>query len=286
MPGLDSTISMMREEDEKLQSALQFLVPVHHGGQEYHPAAYKHTKDPVAWEKQNWATMLTGRQAIPTLEITDGDIELMKEKSYKALQYDFDNYVGMLYKPNENPANKAFLKQVYPEWFDHQIQPIEEWHKTKQEMEKLIIKGAENHEEHFKLYRLGYKPGEGIGRAVNHRMGWNDALIDQLGGASPQLLDRDQAAALAPNFQRGIFNTNKREIIKNQMFGHIAGGEHQRTLFRGPADNRQLGMQPFSPFNPVQFWNDGHGGAFPVPLAPAVGAGGGGGGGGGEGGAV
>ena len=250
----------MREEDDKLESSLQFLVPVHHGGNEYHPAAYKHTKDPAAWEKQNYATMLTGQPAVPTLEITDRDIELMKEKSYKALQYDFDNYVGMLYKPSENPANKAFLKEVYPEYFDHQTDPIESWHKTKEQMEKLLIRGASNHPEAFTLYRLGYMPGEGIGTAVNHRMGWNEALIEQLNGRSPQLMNHDDAEPLMANFQRGIFNTNRKNMMQRQMFGRP--GQEDRSLFHGPAGN-QGEQAMFGHYAAPEHWGNGNLPALP-----------------------
>jgi len=220
MSSTDETIRMFKEEDAKLDSVLQYVVPVSHGSGGVHgPAYYPHKKEPAIWEKQDYAKLLIPNAQIqPRLEITDEDIQVMKDKAYRATEWDFNNYVGEMLKPNESPANKAFLHKIYPEWFTKQTQAIENWHDTKKRIEKLQIMGPKSKEDLFMLYRLGFTQNGGIGSANEHTQGQFRPLIKQVNDPAPTVGQNMQSAReIRANFQRGIFNTDRKTLTAKSM---------------------------------------------------------------------
>lgn len=216
----ESTISMFKRMDAQMDESLQFLVPVNRGGTETGPSSYRHTKEPPIWEKSEYTKLLTGASVQPTVSITQEDVDAIKEKSYRATEMDFNNYVGALLKPNENPANKAFLMKIYPGWFAKQKQAVENWHEMKKKIETLKLMGPRNEEDLFTLYRLGYSNGE-IGQNAD-QMQQFQPLVDQLNGPAPGLgagYPTDTPTIYA-NFQRGIFNTDRRQLASQAIMGN------------------------------------------------------------------
>lgn len=229
---MESAISMFKREDEKMAEALQFIVPIYRGTnttsagpvKEYGPATYQQPGEPAIWEKENYAKLLTKQDVQPVVNITQEDIDVLKEKQYKSVEMDFNNYVGALLKPNENPANKAFLNKIYPGWFDKQRKAVENWHETKKRMENLMIMGPRNEEDLFMLYRLGYDPSKGgVGEDTDHKMGRFQPLIEQIkSDRAPGIgkgLPADDAATMV-NFQRGIFNQDRKELYTKALGGY------------------------------------------------------------------
>lgn len=259
----ESTIDMFRREDEKMSQMLQYIVPIQRGadddnGQEkYGPASYESPGEPKSWDKMNYAQLLTGKTPNPVINITDDDIAMMKQKSYASVERDFNNYVGSLLKPNENPANKAFLQKIYPGWFDKQKDAVEKWHDTKKRVENLMIMGPRSEEDLFMLYRLGYTAG-GIGTATN-QMGQMSALQTQVRsrnapgvgpGGAPWV---GNAAAQQAKFQRGIFNIDRRVLQSKPLMGFPT------SVFRSPPN---LNWSDINMGTAVTYPN---GGGFPAP---------------------
>lgn len=226
---------MMKRADGEMNDALQYIVPVSHGGNMYGFASYNDNKEPAIWEKQNYAKLLTGQNLTPVIDINNNDIQIMKDKRYLAQKRDFHNYLGELFKPNENPVNAAYLKQICPDYFKDEVQTIDNWHKTHAEIQKLLVTGGKNFEELFTLYRLGYKPGEGIGMDTSHPMGRNEEFIKQM--ANDQAPNIEMASNMSPleaniNFQRGIFNTNRKEVESKALMGYTG------SVFPGQSGTR------------------------------------------------
>lgn len=226
------TIAALRREDEKMADALQFIVPVRHGGGAadgigdlWAPSTYPDRGEPPVTEKTNYARMLTGVNAMPVINITEEDVQKMKDKAWKSTLWDFDNWVGGYLKPNENPANKALLAKVYPEWLERQKTVIENFHDFKKRVETLKIMGPKNKEDLFLFYRMGYPQtvASGQGTDVNIR-GYADNMVP------PGLTDAahvQPAAQQAAAFQRGIFNWNSKENITRALY------HHPRSVFPG-----------------------------------------------------
>jgi hypothetical protein len=221
----ENTISMFKRMDEQMNESLQFIVPVTRdaAGLEAGPASYRHTAEPPIWEKTEYTKLLTGNDVTPTVSITQEDIDALKEKSYRSVERDFNNYVGAMLKPNENPANKAFLHKIYPGWFEKQKQAVENWHDSKKKMESLLLLGPRNEEDLFTLYRLGYGMDATEGRmkiGAKDNLGVFRPLIDQLNGPSPGLnTGWGTPDDVEYAFQRGIFNTDRRQLTSQAIMG-------------------------------------------------------------------
>jgi hypothetical protein len=227
----DAIIEMMRREDAKIEDMIDFVTPVSRGGNEYGPMIYSDKKEPSAWEKQTYSQILTGREAQPIVEVTQEDVNILKNKAYRATEKDFNDYVGNLLRPDENPANKAFLHKIYPEWFSQQKKAIETWHDTQKRIQSLLIVGPKNEEDLFLLYRLGYgsaDPAEAkqLGKKTTN-VGYNKQLLDSLDVSKRPQVRYSSGASDAEfisdkrmnDFQRGVFNTNKRKLELTALAG-------------------------------------------------------------------
>jgi hypothetical protein len=216
-------IDMMKREDERLSEVTQYLVPIPHGTGANDPsgmAAVPRTSNPPIWDKFNYAQLYgIPRGQIKThLEITDEDVQSLKDKAYAATNWQFNNYIGRLYKPNESPANKAFLKQVYPEWFDIQKKTIDNYHDEKKRIEKIKLMGPSNKEELFTMYRLDATADPNAQDLLP--MGHNKAYADYLAAVPSVGAVSDTAAQQKTKFQRGLFNYDREQLTAKALSGY------------------------------------------------------------------
>jgi hypothetical protein len=217
-------ISALKAEDDKIASGIRFMVGVPHdvndGKATWGPISYMHTQDPPIMDKMSYGKILTGSNVQPTVQVTDRDVAVEKEKAWMAQLRDFNNWVGEVFKPEDSPANKEVLSRVYPEWIQQQKDEIENWHDMKKRMETIKLMGAQNKEDLFLLYRLGYpKPGQIEDTALTTQMKDMNApgLTHQGKGWSAQS---------AGNFYRGLGNTRQKSL-------------DIQTLSRGPFRYKQ-----------------------------------------------
>lgn len=224
---MTDVISLMKNVEEEMDNSLTSVVGISRGKNQWGPAQFLDRKEPNIWQKQNYAQMLTGTDVKPVVEITDSDVNIIKNKAYRSLEWDFFNYLGELYKPEESPTNKEALMKVCPQWFDVQNDAIKRSAETIKKVQGLLINGAKNTEELMYLYQLGYKPGEGINKETTYNLGLNEALVAQLEpilkGSSPAVgaytgysKDADEQTKA---FQRGLFNTDRHMTNAKALMG-------------------------------------------------------------------
>lgn len=213
-----STIAALRKEDEKMQNAMQFIVPVKHDTGVWGPSTYQHTTMPPISDKITYSRLLTGQEVTPQLQITDEDVKAVKDKEWMATLYDFDNWVGEYLEPNRNPANKALLSKIYPEWLERQKNVIENYHDFKKRVETLKITGPKNKEDLFLFYRLGYPRASDQGRNDGFSVYANRIDAPALGGLGQNGLPTAGDATV--NFQRGVFNLNRKRMEGKALYGH------------------------------------------------------------------
>lgn len=213
-----STIAALRKEDEKMQNAMQFIVPVKHDATIWGPSTYQHTTMPPISDKITYSRLLTGQEVRPQLQITDEDVKAVKDKEWMATLYDFDNWVGEYLEPNRNPANKALLSRIYPEWLERQKNVIENYHDFKKRVETLKITGPKNKEDLFLFYRLGYPRVSPQGQNVDFSGYANNVDAPALGILGQNGLPADDTTANF-NFQRGVFNINRKKMEAKALYG-------------------------------------------------------------------
>jgi hypothetical protein len=208
-------------------------------------------------EKVNYSKILTGQSTTPVISITEEDVQKMKDKTWKATLWDFDNWVGEYLKPNENPANKALLAKVYPEWLERQKQVIENYHDFKKRVETLKITGPKNKEDLFLFYRLGY-PDSAVSAQGKDESIAGYAGRDEPPGLGTQVADRDNQII---TFQRGLFNWNRKENTGRALFAHkhsVFQGGSEQGWERGDRDDPAYSRHLYAPS--LRF-----GGKYPKP---------------------
>lgn len=212
-------IQELKEADSRIASSIRYFVGVPHEnikGQDgsnvgmWGPVAYPHTKDPQIMDKVNFGEMLTGTQVQPTVQVTDEDVQVMKDKAWMAQLMDFNNWVGTVFEPEKSPANKELLSRVYPEWIQMQKDEIDNWHDMKKRIETIKLKGADNKEDLFLMYRLGWPSTDG---ATIKDPYLSEALsTHNAPGLARFNTGWRQGADPAFNFQRGIGNSRKKVL--------------------------------------------------------------------------
>ena len=211
---------MFKREDDRLEDLIEYPIPVLHdkAGEMSGLASYPHKEEPSIWEKRRYANLLAPNSKISTtLDITDQDIRALKDKAYRATEAEFNNFVGQLLEPAKNPANKEFLRKIYPEWFEKQKRLIENWHDTKKRVESLLLMGPRNKEDLFLLYRLGYKNGK-INPGDRESAGILQPLADQVNGTPPsvgtaKMTEKERMT----NFRRGALRLDSKLLTAKPM---------------------------------------------------------------------
>ncbi len=212
-------IQELKEADSRIASSIRYFVGVPHENLKgkdgsnigmWGPVAYPPTQDPQIMDKVNFGEMLTGTQVQPTVQVTDEDVQVMKDKAWMAQLMDFNNWVGTVFEPEKSPANKELLSRVYPEWIQMQKDEIDNWHDMKKRIETIKLKGADNKEDLFLMYRLGWPNTDG---ATIYDPFLSEALSTQNAPGLQRFNEGwRQGTSPALNFQRGIGNSRKKVL--------------------------------------------------------------------------
>lgn len=208
--SLSNDLKSLKSVDRRLENAINpaEIVPVHGDGKNalYGPGYYKEdTVIPVV-EKYTH-TGLLGSLANVVAPLTTEDVKIMKDKEYVATLYDFDNWVVNKYLqglPLNEPEKRDWLRQVYPEFFERQVEAVKAIHDMKAKYDKLCVEGAKTIEDMYFMYMFE-----------------KENLID-FSTSSPQSLavdglytniesvDNTFAENSPKAFERGVFNTRER----------------------------------------------------------------------------
>lgn len=162
---MQSVINSLKEEDQRISNAFRYIVGIPHNaeGTIVGPASYNSKRNPQVLEKSQVAQMLTGKAANITIPITDEDVSAIDEKAWQGKLKAFNDYVGKTYKPADSPANKELLNKIYPEYMQMQKEEIDNYHDFKKKIEGIKCRDAQNKEEMFLAWRLGYPVADPAG---------------------------------------------------------------------------------------------------------------------------
>jgi len=214
-----SVVNALRQEDGRIASSFRYLVGVPHGGVGANavmgPASYAHRRDPPIVEKMAYGQVLTNITPTPIVNVTDEDVKAMEEKAWMAKLKDFNDWVGSVYKPQDSPANQKVLSEVYPEWLEMQKQEIDNWHDMKKRIEHVKLKGPENKEDLFLMYRLGWPNRTGqqiMDIDFSERMRTQQAPGLATAGQGWRAVNN-----VAQNFQRGLWGVRKSSLTEQAL---------------------------------------------------------------------
>lgn len=242
-------ISKMKRVDSTLAAGTKAIVPVTAGVlQPHHPAIMEDTHDIPISEKLEALPFLSQENVRIDTEITQEDIDTIKKKAYVATLRDFDRWLINDYlKGVDDQVKKAWLLDVYPEWFDRQKEAIDSLNDVKKKYELLRLEGPTTLEEIYFMYAFERDASSYEGSIAHY------ALNGILGASSAAdvktklgLKDDQYDPFVQKSFERGLFNTRKRfnQMFKQWMLVYnndTAAMATDRPPIYGPS-NTEVGM--------------------------------------------
>lgn len=153
-------------------------------------------------EKWRYSHILGTTPQIHTT-ISDEDVEKMKHKAYVATLRDFDRWVVdyMHGLPLDAPQKKDWLKSVYPEFFERQVEAMKLLEDARERYDKLNVEGAYTIPDMYFMFMFEQEK-----LLANSTQDFEVAA--GLYATDNTLAEVDEVADLA--FERGIWNTRKR----------------------------------------------------------------------------
>lgn len=220
------TSANLKQIDSELQSHYKFLCGLPIGDKRTAPVQYPSSPDPSFIDK-NFYAKAYGATPQTVLPITDGDVQALRDKEFQYKNYQFDQWVGENLHPGSSPVNMEFLRKLYPEWEDRQVQAIEDWHNFKAKLEKLKVTGATNKEELWWCWQLGLKPSGAADSGITPP---NVSVAERYGDSSPAL---QQITAADPAKRQGDF---MRGLLNPRRTTEVSQFAQQYAQFTGNAD--------------------------------------------------
>ena len=208
--GVDRMLGKVVGRDE--------IVPVTGSEQTAHPGAYLHRQEVPLSEKNRLVTTFTAIEPELTSTITDKDVEIMKDKAYMATLYDFDEWVAKRVANLDlsTPEKYAWVRDIYPEWFQRKINAINDLQDAKAKYEKLCIDGPSTIQDLFYMYRFDQFQKD-IPFAAEKLKNRDAMAFMSLSTGPPAGEGGEQVQARADfatykklAFQRGVMNPRKR----------------------------------------------------------------------------
>ena len=147
---------------------------------------------------------------------------------------DFNNWVGNVYRPQESPANKELLSRVYPEWIEMQKEEIDKFHDMKKRIEAVKLKGPENIEDLWMLYRLQWPSAGGASQG-------EATFKASMETANVPKLDKDHTWGDTKNFWRGVWNTRRLTLQTQALADGVLSLRGNRQI---PGQTEMRGMMP------------------------------------------
>jgi len=154
-------------------------------------AKYANLKDVPFHSKEFVANQITNNNErwIYTIPLTEDDVKAAEEKIKLSEQLKFDRWIGQSYQPDNNPAYREWLQQVYPQYFEARQKQIEEEERLRSKIRSIDLHGPKDLEDLWIQWRCA-----------------NNNLRGQLGIAQQNAMDPHARDA---QFQRGILNAFK-----------------------------------------------------------------------------
>jgi hypothetical protein len=249
MSTTKSVLEQIKDEDERIGDSLKFFVAVPHGDNYFGPAVYEHKKDPGIIDKMVYSKILTAQDAKPVVSITEEDVAIMDQKAWMAKLKDFNDWVGTVYSPQLNPANKALLNDIYPQFLQMQKEQVEKYHEEKKRIETIKLRGPTNLSELFTMYRYGF-PNYGNAKIRDETIqaAMSDANAPGLGTAESPWV---KTSSEQNHFQRGFLNARNAYAtaqalgtgVLNERKGEGAPGPG--TKFPGAAEFKRKDLSKY-----------------------------------------
>lgn len=221
--GTDIDITKtMKRVDNKLLNMTANINPVDAGVTgPVHPTLVDGDKsEPPVLEKVRYARMLTGQDPRIDTVIKDEDIEIIKRKAYITTLKDFDRWLIKEYLGDVTDLNKrAWLRDVYPKWFERQQEAMEKLNDVKRKYEIMKIEGPITLEDIYFMYMYEKDLSRYGGSLVNMS---NKKVLGLMSEDEYRSAASETEAAATTtdkadkyyrkSFERGLFNSRKRTL--------------------------------------------------------------------------
>lgn len=220
----DDTISKLKGVDNMLERQInpKYVVPVVSGrNPPYGPGYYEDKQILPIEDKVHYAPALLGESGNDpeiTTEITNEDVKKMKNKAYIATLRDFDRWVVEYMEGLglDQPQKKEWLRNVYPEFFERQVEAMKMLHDAQAKYEKLCVEGARTIEDMYFMYMFEKE------NLMDHST-QDGSAQNELGGLYDGRVDIDMDTIGNVAFERGIWNTRKRLVSMLTQWGIVSG---------------------------------------------------------------
>jgi hypothetical protein len=233
-------ISKMKNVDRMLADEAIAVIPVAAGMNEpHHPTMIKDERTIPVSEKLMAAGYLgiNKRDIKIDAEITQEDIDTIKRKSYVATLRDFDRWLIEDYLGGvDDQVKKAWLLEVYPEWFERQKEAIDQLNDVKRRYEIMRIEGPTTLEDIYFMFKFEQDKDTYEGSIANYALSGILGAVPKTSFGSEEVVQK--------SFERGLFNTRKRF---NEMFriwmtvhGNNATAAAAAKPARGPPSQQEF----------------------------------------------
>ncbi len=171
------------------------------------PAQYQAFQDPpiadnlATFHKIKTLYNLPEQNPQITIPFSEKDREAWEAKEKMELQKQFDIWIAQHYDPVTDPAQAAWLKKVYPEWFDARIKENKLVHDLQSSYQRMCISGPESKEDLWTLFRASRDPSladrlnTAIGSGTGVTVSGNDESIINKGKVWRTAVSQPRASA-------------------------------------------------------------------------------------------
>ena len=243
-------VSAMKQVDSQIGKMDTPIVPVNAGtsGPQHPSVVGGDHKEASIVQKAQYMPLLMPEsvgQPIPIeMNITKEDIQTLKKKADIATLRDFDKWVVSTFCADMTvPQTKAWLHEIYPEWFDRQVDAVNDLNDVKKKRELMRIHGPQTIQDIYFMYQYD--------RALKNNIDSNISLASKglLGLMDNEDLERIRKLTgndtqFRQSFERGIFNTRKRNF---EMFNTWL------TKFMYNGSIMENGQMYATGYNPTEF---------------------------------
>jgi len=137
-----------------------------------------------------------GNNLSTVVSFTDADAKAMRDKNKVEAQMMFDTWIGSVYDPIKNPAEREWLQKIYPEWYEARLKENEASHEIKKQWIDIGIRGPKSKEDLYLMYKWYTDPN------VADRMGTGNMGVAPAaarpGIVAGHFFNRDKAALTFP----------------------------------------------------------------------------------------
>lgn len=194
-------LTAMRDVDKRINAGLKTLVPINYGEGSHVKMSYAPKTHAPMIERMDVGKVLTGNDITPVVNVTEEDVENLKEVADKKELLNFESWALERYKPWESPVNKEAFNNMYPEFYERFKQADNEWFEAQKKLDRIRVGGGENWQDLYYLYRFEKDP------EFKKRMG-------EIPGLKTGKIQESETKAA---FQRGVMNAREWERVGENL---------------------------------------------------------------------